>query len=315
MSSHSDAPRSGRPTKVTAVIKTRVEELMRDKVGVGTRKVTKVINAELEAAGDTGKVDRKTIRNHLKTTEWGRRSLKVNTAPMLTPKNINDRLRFCAMTLSQGYLDPGHRGQLKRVHIIWTDEAWIPLHPEINKQNMRIRTSDPDLIPTYRKPKFGLKVMVAGAISTRGKSDLIFMDKGETVNKDVYRNKILPAYERFAKDRSLFPNQKMVTFSQDGAPAHTATTTMTYLEATFPTVWGKNVWPGNSPDLNPIEHLWNTLKESVLIEPRPKNRDELIARILVTWGSISQDKLLVLVESFVSRIAICAAKAGQHTGY
>lgn len=81
---------------------------MRDKVGVGTRKGTKKINVELKAADDTGTVGRKTIRNHLKTTEWGQRSLKVNTTPVLTLKKINDRLRFCVMTLHQGYLVPGH---------------------------------------------------------------------------------------------------------------------------------------------------------------------------------------------------------------
>ncbi len=46
------------------------------------------------------------------------------------------------------------------------------------------------------------------------------------------------------------------TFMQDGAPCHTARAVMNYLRERNVTVLD---WPGNSPDMNPIETLWGIM--------------------------------------------------------
>ena len=44
-------------------------------------------------------------------------------------------------------------------------------------------------------------------------------------------------------------------FMQDGAGPHTANTTQRWLEQSDFKYWTKYEWPGNSPDLNPIENM------------------------------------------------------------
>ncbi len=71
-------------------------------------------------------------------------------------------------------------------------------------------------------------------------------------------------------------------FQQDLAPAQTAKSTKSWLND-----HGVGVldWPANSPDLNPIENLWDIVKRNMR-NKRPKHADELKATVKETWASI-----------------------------
>ncbi len=71
-------------------------------------------------------------------------------------------------------------------------------------------------------------------------------------------------------------------FQQDLAPAHTAKCTKSWFIDHGVTVLD---WPANSPDLNPIEHLWGIVKRK-LRDTRPDNADELKTAIIATWASL-----------------------------
>ena len=167
-SSYKNEGGQGRRSKFTNDIKHRIEVLMKGKAGVGTRTAAKNLSIQKEQERLDWVPKRSTIQRYLKTTEWGRQAYRLRTKPLLSEKNIQDRVQFCQTVDNNGYLDPKRRGVEKRAHILWTDESPIPLHPKPNAQNMQIRVAGRDEIPIIQLPKCSETVMIAGGICSRG---------------------------------------------------------------------------------------------------------------------------------------------------
>jgi len=79
--------------------------------------------------------------------------------------------------------------------------------------------------------------------------------------------------------RDLLPDIKQYsdyfTFQQDGAPAHRACKTVEVLKVETPDFIQPNLWPPNSPDLNPVDYkIWGILQERVY-KTSSKDVDEL----------------------------------------
>ena len=79
--------------------------------------------------------------------------------------------------------------------------------------------------------------------------------------------------------RDLLPDIKQYsdyfTFQQDGAPAHRACKTVELLKVETPDFIQPNLWPPNSPDLNPMDYkIWGILQELVY-KTSSKDVDEL----------------------------------------
>ncbi len=67
-----------------------------------------------------------------------------------------------------------------------------------------------------------------------------------------------------------------------------------------------------SPDLNPIEHLWDVVEREILImDVQPTNLQQLRDAIMSIWTNISEECFQRLVESMPQRIeAVLKAKRG-----
>ena len=104
-------------------------------------------------------------------------------------------------------------------------------------------------------------------------------------------------------------------FAHDNDPKHTAGTVKTYLQTkqTKGDITVMN-WPSQSPDLNPIEHLWNIVK----IKRKgfkATSKDNLFDKITQIWNTIPMETLQKLVESMPERIQAVIAAKGAHTKY
>ena len=75
-------------------------------------------------------------------------------------------------------------------------------------------------------------------------------------------------------------------------------------------------WPARSPDLAPIEHLWDILGRRVRHNhPPPADVDDLFQFLQQEWMAIPQPMLQNHVNSMRSRIGECLAAQGGHTRY
>jgi len=148
--------------------------------------------------------------------------------------------------------------------------------------------------------------MVWGSFSANGRGSLYFVEPKTTVNSAEYL-KILQS-----KLLQTLHIHHCRIFQQDGAPAHTSRVVKQWMSS-----HGIQVleWPGNSPDLNPIENLWMMMKRKVR-KYQPNNLQDLIFYIKRVWcQEITPQLCQKLVNSMPSRISAVLKHGGYPTKY
>uniref|UniRef100_A0A8C2KV30 Tc1-like transposase DDE domain-containing protein n=1 Tax=Cyprinus carpio TaxID=7962 RepID=A0A8C2KV30_CYPCA len=152
-----------------------------------------------------------------------------------------------------------------------------------------------------------VSLMVWGCMSACGMGSLHIW-KG-TINAERYiqvlEQQMLPSRRRLFQGRPYF------VFQHDLAPAHSAKTTGKWFTDHGITVLN---WPANSPDLNPIENLWDIVKRK-LRDARPNTLDELKAAIEASWASITPQQCHRLIASMPRRIEAVISAKGFPTKY
>jgi DDE superfamily endonuclease len=73
-------------------------------------------------------------------------------------------------------------------------------------------------------------------------------------------------------------------------------------------------WPSQSPDLNPIEHLWEHLDRQIRTRTYSKTGD-LFKALREEWKKIPLDVLINLIDSMPRRCAAVIASKGYATKY
>lgn len=149
-------------------------------------------------------------------------------------------------------------------------------------------------------------VMVWGAINCDFKSELIICHGNLNANQyiaQILTPSVLP----------MFHARNGLTFQQDNAPPHRARVTMNFLNAHGIPVLA---WPSLSPDLNPIEHMWDELGRRIRRRPNAANNvQELTAALVEEWNRIPRQVYRTLCRSMRSRIQEVITKHGGHTRY
>jgi len=113
---------------------------------------------------------------------------------------------------------------------------------------------------------------------------------------------------------SMYPSSNGY-FQQDNAPCHKARIISNwFLEHDH--VFTVLKWPPQSPDLNPIQHIWDVVERKLrVLDVHPINLHQLQDAILSIWANISKERFQHLAESMPRRIKAVLKAKGEQTHY
>ena len=160
--------------------------------------------------------------------------------------------------------------------VVFTDECTVQLEQH-NRVCFRKRLQ-PRLLKQYAKHP--VKIHIWGGISTRGATDVIMftgiMDSQRLSR--VLEVGLLPFLRRYYPDGHRL--------QQDNDPKHASK----HIEDFFKE-HGVNWWPTppESPDMNPIENIWGSLKQYLRNIYKPRNLDQLKEGIRQFWATLTPE--------------------------
>ncbi|GFX44346.1 transposable element Tcb2 transposase [Trichonephila clavipes] len=150
----------------------------------------------------------------------------------------------------------------------------------------------------------GRGVLVWGGIMLGSRTDLHIFDAG-SVNGTRYCNEILLPYVRLFRGAMGL----QFLFMDDNAPCHRTIAAEQLLESEDIELMD---WPARSPDLNPIEHVWDFLDRRLATRTLPP---VTIRELQDEWAAMPQQLIDTLILSMGRRCETCLAVRGDHIPY
>ena len=186
--------------------------------------------------------------------------------------------------------------------VIFTDECTVQL-----EQHSRVcfrKRLQPRVLK--QRAKHPIKIHIWGGISIKGATSLVmFTGIMNAVRLGaVYEAGLIPfIHERFPDGHRLY---------QDNDPKHSSKYIEEFLEQQ-----GVNWWysPPESPDLNPIELVWGSLKQYLRNHFKPKNLEELKAGIEQFWLTLTPQVCTKYISHLKKVIPKIISVGGSPSGY
>ena len=133
------------------------------------------------------------------------------------------------------------------------------------------------------------------------------------MNAKLYVETLLPELVQDCRSVLSFLPSGFI-FHQDGAPTHTAKLAQDWIATNCSGFIGKDEWPPNSPDLNPVDyHIWGAMLERYKsCQPKPEIIDELKKALQLIWDQLPQASVNKAILNFSKRLRACVKAGGGH---
>ncbi|CAB4389996.1 unnamed protein product [Rhizophagus irregularis] len=237
-----------------------------------------------------------TVRKYLHNEGLG--SYTARKKPLLTKKHRSDRLRWSREKKNW---------EEEWKQVVWSDESRFALFESDGRvrvwRSLGEAYNQNCIQPTV---KFGGgSVMFWGCFGWHGVGPLVVVEGN--MNSDDYVNILANHFIPWVNN---YPNS---IFQQDGASCHTSSYSVWWMSSHNIPILD---WVAQSPDLNPIENLWNYLDYQVRKrKPLPKSKQELINVVQEEWRKISLETVHYLILSLPMRVKAVIKAKGGHTKY
>lgn len=288
--------RGGRPAKLSCATKHRIKRMITTgEVDTATQAAKQLRN---EGIAD---VNPETVRNVLK--EIGFKAVTKKKKRRLLARHKKQRMEF-ATKYKDWTVDDWKR-------MIWSDETKINRLGSDGRQwvwkQPGSAITDQHVKGTVKHGGGNLKMW--GCMTAEGVGYACRIDS--TLDAELYTrildDEFLQTLEYYGMERDD------ILFQQDNDPKHSSRLARQWFDD-----HGIEVlpWPAQSPDLNPMEHLWQHLKRQLAAyESDPKSMHELWERVEAEWNKIPAQVCINLIDSMPRRVAAVYKAKGGHTKY
>lgn len=222
-------------------------------------------------------------------------SYVIKVQQMLSDEAKAKRLACCNLLLRS--LKNEATDRLK----FFSDDKIFAMDVEMNQRNHRWLVYDPKDIFVVNTMKFPTSVRVLSVISSEG--DIMppyFFKEGENVTNEVYLKTLQMVVKPWIE---TVASGKPYIFQQNDAPPQTNYLVQRWLSDNVDLLWSKELWPPNSPDLNPLDYyVWSVI-ERVSNKSMP-HRDvaSLQATIEEAFAALDCAQLKIACSRFKTRI-------------
>lgn len=228
----------------------------------------------------------------------------------LTPADHHPRVQFSRWMLN-------HVREVREFssYILYTDEAQFTREGVFNQHNLhQWREENPHAVREHGfQHRYSVNVW-AGILGDRIIGPHIFPG---TLTGNMYSAFLEFILPQLLENVPLNIRRRM-WFQHDGAPAHFSIAARQVLQNNYRNRWigrgGPLPWPPRSPDLTPLDFFfWGHMK-SIVYETPVESGEDLIARIAIAAGDISDDPRMVarVHSSLLNRCRLCIRVNGRH---
>ena len=223
--------------------------------------------------------------------------------PLLRPRHRSQRLAF-ARKYQNWTVEDWRR-------VVWSDETKVCLLGSSGRSYCWRRSGGPllehHILPTLKHG--GGSILAWGCMTARGLGYLVRLPEGldAPLYVNILQEQLLGTLEWYGLETGE------VVFQHDNDPKHKAKITMDWLLDSGLSVLD---WPSQSPDLNPIEHLWAELKRRLHSrEEAPGSVEDLWLAMEEEWNGIGADFCVRLIDTMPQRVAAVLQARGGNTSW